>query len=85
MRICSWQRPVAAGSLGPAPSTWLASEADRFDCASVPVPRAPGPALEVGGGGWVERSTDEIADTRKGLIGLVAEHAVSGVWEDLEP
>jgi hypothetical protein len=31
------------------------------------------------------RVTDEVADDRKGLIGLVSEHAVSGVWKDLEP
>jgi hypothetical protein len=48
------------------------------------ITRAPGRRYRSAAVGWLARSTDEIADNRKGLIGLVAEHAVSSVWKDLE-
>jgi hypothetical protein len=57
-----------------------------FACASVPeCPPSARAALRSSGRSWLARNTDEIADNRKGLIRLVAEHAVSSVWEDLEP
>ena len=74
--------PVLLASLG---GPTVVHEVSSLACASVrECHPSAGAALSVGGGGGLARSTDEIADSRKGLIGLVAEHAVSSVWEDLE-